>query len=196
MIWYLDKLHNLANELDRQGLKRSADKIDLYFRKYADEGSDRAVELNARTTYLMYKKYQTFLKNNLPKLDYLGKEVEIVITAFDYLCELFKAALRKSTFEYDHEVLENYQNHLKNSEKELHRSIKMKLTPVKVKVDKFLVYEELEVLVKKIERIYDQGSFQELSPVVSKARSVRDSFANLIKNVSEQITNSDLIETS
>jgi len=91
-------------------------------------------------------------------------------------------------------ALDNYKIHMKNLQTELDRQKKMKVTPVKVKIDKFLFYDELELLVKKIERHYDSG-LKELQPVLRKARAVRDAFANIIQEVTEQIAHADLIPT-
>jgi hypothetical protein len=70
----------------------------------------------------------------------------------------------------------------------------MKITPTKVKIDKFLLYDEFEILLNKIERHYDAG-LKELQPVLKKARAVKDAFANIIQQTSEQIAHADLIET-
>ena len=50
------------------------------------------------------------------------------------------------------------------------------------------------MMMRKIERNHDEG-LSELQPVVRKARSIRDSFANVIQQTSEQIAHSDLIQT-
>ena len=154
-------------------------------------------EKTARLTFLMFKKLQDVYVKHLPDFDYFGKEnIKIIQSSFDHLTNLMKTVLRGKTAEYDIDSLSNYSAHLHNIERELERSKKMKITPAKVKIDKFYLYEELEVLVRKLERLYNKGEFPELNPVMKKARSVRDAFANVIKQTSEQIANTDLIEIS
>jgi hypothetical protein len=108
---------------------------------------------------------------------------------------MYQVLLRNTSKQYDQEALVTYEQHLQNLQKEADRSKKMKLTPIKVKIDKFLLYNEFEIILKKIERHYDAG-LKELQPVLKKARSVRDAFSNIIQQTSEEIAHADLIETN
>lgn len=199
---YLHSLQILANELDQNGLYQQADRIDRFLEKIAQSGSDSdpvrsSAETSARTTLFMFQKLQDLYARFLPDFDYLGKNnLAIIQAAFDHTVTLFKTVMRDISADYDQSAVDNYEAHLKNVATELQRSMKMRITPAKVKIDKFYLYEELEILVRKLERLYDKGKFSELAPVVRKARSVRDSFGNVIKQVSEQVANVDLIEIS
>lgn len=198
---YLHSLQHLADELDQNGFYQQADRIDRFLEKFGQVKEDDPVKTSseniARTTLLMFQKLQDLYARFLPDFDYLGKNnLTIIQAAFDHTVTLFKTVMRDISAEYDQAVVDNYEAHLKNVATELQRSMKMRITPAKVKIDKFYLYEELEILVRKLERLYDKGKFAELAPVIRKARSVRDSFGNVIKQVSEQIANADLIEIS
>ena len=149
----------------------------------------------ARTTFLMYQELRDFYVQNLKKFHYFGDDnIKVLQTALDQLLMLYRVVLRTFPQDYDKEALGSYQAHLKQLEREIDRSAKMKITPVKVKIDKFLIFDELEILMNKIERQYDQG-VKELQPILRKVRGIRDAFANIIQQTSEQIAHADLIET-
>jgi len=153
-----------------------------------------AKEKLSRTTYLMLSDLRDFYAKNLPDLRYLGEDnIKTIQVAFDQLITMYKTLLRNTSKEYDHKTIDNYGSYLSKIQKELDRSKKMKLTPIKVKIDKFLLYNELGVLVKRIENHYDDG-IKELQPVLRKARAVKDAFANVIQNISEEVAHADLIE--
>lgn len=149
-----------------------------------------------RSTYLMFRKLRDLYAVYLPKLDYFGEDnIKAVFSAFDQLLALFQAVLRDKPLDINNNDIQDYNGRLKRIENELKRSTQMRLTPIKAKVDKFLIYEELEGLVDKLERHYDTG-LSDLNPVVRKARALRNTFANVIQSVSEQIAHADLIELS
>lgn len=151
----------------------------------------------ANTTYLMFKELHKLYDRFLPRLDYLGKQnIEIVAGTFDHFMTLFATVLRGRDNDYNAKELDFYRSHIRKAEQELKRSVQMKVTPAKVKIDKFYLYEELEILTRKLQRIYDKGAYPELNPVVKKSRALRDTFANVIKQISEQVANADLIEIS
>jgi len=149
----------------------------------------------ARTNFLMFDELRDFYSKNLVHFSYFGEDnVNTIQAAIDQLFSIYRVVLRKVTKEYNHEALSAYEAHLVQLQREVDRSLKMKITPAKVKIDKFLLYDELDMMMKKIERNHDQGVL-ELQPVLKKIRSVRDAFANIIKQTSEQVAHADLIET-
>lgn len=149
----------------------------------------------ARTNFLMFDELRDFYSKNLPKFSYFGEDnINTLQAAIDQLFAIYRVTLRSIAKEYNHNALSAYEAHIVQLQQEVDRSTKMKLTPAKVKIDKFLLYDELDMMMKKIERNHDQG-IAELQPVLKKIRSVRDAFANIIKQTSEQIAHSDLIET-
>jgi len=226
MMHYLETFKIIANKLDEKGLERQANRIDLFLQKKAqqaeveqipspeevlkdisvpDKSSSQTSEKDikemeeklARTAYLMYERLRDLFHRYLPQLDYFGEDnIEVILSTFDHFLTLFRTVMRGKSADYNREELEYYVGQLKKSERELNRSVKMRLTPAKVKVDKFYLYEELEVLTRKLQRLYDKGAFPELNPVVKKSRALRDTFANVIKQRSEEIANADLIEIS
>ena len=150
----------------------------------------------SRTTFLMLEELRDFFARNLNDFRYFGEEnIKILQSGMDQLTMMYRVILRNITPEYNKEILEGYEAHLKSLQTEVDRSKKMKITPVKVKIDKFLLFNEFEILINKIERHYD-GGLKELQPVLRKARAVRDAFGNIIQQTSEQIAHADLIETA
>lgn len=161
----------------------------------SEEIKKLALEKVVRTTFLMYQELRDFYHQNLRKFQYFGEDnIKIIQTALDQLLTLFRVVIRSYPQDYDKAALGDYEAHLKQLEREIDRSAKMKITPVKVKVDKFLIFDELEILISKIERQHDQGC-KELQPILRKIRAIRDAFVNIIQQTSEQIAHADLIET-
>lgn len=218
---YIDQLKQIADSLDRRGLLKQADIVDKILYKIAqspgdmqpmqkqeevelevpkstvsDPESKEQLEKLARTTYLMLNELRDFFARNLPSFGYFGDDnIKTLQSAIDHLTGMYRVLLRNISQQYSKDALKNYESHLKSLQKEVDRSKTMKLTPVKVKVDKFLLYNEFELLYKKIERHYDKG-LRELQPVLRKARSIKDAFANIIQQTSEEVAHADLIETS
>ncbi len=163
------------------------------------EESDESRETKekmARTTFLMLSDLRDFYVRNLQDFQYFGEDnIKTLQAAFDQLVTMYKVLLRNIPKHYNEDATRTYDKHLKNLQKEVDRSKKMRLTPVKVKIDKFLLHNEFEILLRKIERHYDDG-LKELQPVLRKARSVRDAFSNIIQQTSEEVAHADLIETS
>lgn len=221
---YVHKIKLIADQLDKRGFYKQADLLDKYLIKLAqtaaaaplppmpteqvqptmappvpsapkEDTSKKAKESLSRTTYLMLDDLRDFYIKNLPDLKYLGdNNIKTLQAAFDQLVTMYKTLLRNTSKEYCHKTIDNYDSYLSKIQKELDRSKKMKLTPMKVKIDKFLLYNELEILIKRIENHYDDG-VRELQPVLKKARAVKDAFANIIQNISEEVAHADLIDT-
>lgn len=170
--------------------------LNLDLPEEKEDKTRETTEKMARTTFYMLKDLRDFYAKNLPHFNYLGdSNIKTIQSAMDQLVTMYRVLLRNITKEFNKEVLENYEIHLKTLENEVDRSRKMKLTPTKVTVDKFIFYDEFEVLLKKIERHYDEG-LRELQPVLRKARAVREAFANVIQQTSEEIAHADLIEVN
>ena len=221
---YVHKIKLIADQLDKRGFYKQADLLDKYLIKLAqtataaplppmpteqvqptmappvpsapkEDTSKKEKESLSRTTYLMLDDLRDFYIKNLPDLKYLGdNNIKTLQAAFDQLVTMYKTSLRNTSKEYCHKTIDNYDSYLNKIQKELDRSKKMKLTPMKVKIDKFLLYNELEILIKRIENHYDDG-VRELQPVLKKARAVKDAFANIIQNISEEVAHADLIDT-
>jgi hypothetical protein len=203
---YIDQIKHLADLLDRNGFIKQADLLDRKLQilaqvsptaepepEIASSGNEDLAMLS-RTTFLMLEELRDFFAHNLPKFRYFGdNNIKILQSALDQLTTMYKTLLRNVSQQYDKQQLATYEQHLRKLQKEVDRSSTMKLTPIKVKVDKFLLYNEYEILLKKIERHYDAG-LRELQPVLKKARSVREAFANIIQQTSEEIAHADLIE--
>lgn len=226
-----NQLKEIANLLDRKGLRKQADLIDKYL-VYVAQNAPALPEVAppldlpianvpsaltppaappalappqekkdpqeriSRTTYLMLVELRDFFARNLHDFRYLGEEnVKLLQSGVDQLTTMYKVLLRNVSTEFDSESLGFYEAHLKSLQKEVERSKKMKITPVKVKIDKFLLFNEFDLIVNKIERHYD-GGMKDLQPVLRKARAVRDAFVNIIQQTSEQIAHADLIETA
>jgi hypothetical protein len=212
---YIDRIKHLADLLDRNGFIKQADLLDRKLQVIAQAAqsdmtpnplaseaplslpsNNEDLEVLSRTTFLMLEELRDFFAHNLSKFKYFGENnIKILQSAFDQLTTMYKTLLRNVSQEYDKQQLASYEQHLRKLQKEVDRSITMKLTPIKVKVDKFLLYNEYEHLLKKIERHYDAG-LRELQPVLKKARSVREAFANIIQQTSEEIAHADLIENT
>lgn len=153
-------------------------------------------EKMSRTTFLMLSELREFYSRNLSDFMYFGEtDIKTLQAAFDQLVTMYRVLLRNVGKQFNKGAVDRYDAHLKKLQKEVDRSKKMKLTPIKVRVDKFLLYNEFEILLKKIERHYDSG-LKELQPVLRKARAVRDAFSNMIQRTSEEVAHADLIETS
>ena len=222
---YINKIKQIADRLDKQGLYKQADLLDKYLIKLAQmaqaaplapapteqvqpamaspppipptpiDTKKASQEKLSRTTFLMLSDLRDFYVKNLPNLKYLGEDnIKTIQVAFDQLVTMYKTLLRNTGKEYCHKTTDNYDSYLNKIQKELDRSKNMKLTPMKVKIDKFLLYNELEILVKRIENHYD-GGLKELQPVLKKARAVKDAFSNVIQNISEEVAHADLIDT-
>lgn len=160
-----------------------------------EDKTKKTSEKIARTTFLMMSELRDFYAKNLPEFKYLGEDnIKTIQAAIDQMMSMFRVVLRKISDDYDRDAMDSYEAHLKGLQREVDRSKKMKVTPTKVKIDKFLLYNEFEIMMRKIERHYD-GGLKELQPVLKKARAVRDAFANVIQQTSEQIAHADLIET-
>lgn len=226
---YINKIQEIAELLDQEGLYRQADLLDKHLFSYAqaedpmagldmggDEGGgggDMAGEVPeaptaeatpnrdqkeqiARTTFYKLDELRDFYVKHLPGFAYYGDDnLKTLQASFDELVTMFRVILRNMSKEYNRETVSVYGEHLKKLEIQVNRSKNLKLTPVKVIVDKMLLYGELDLFVKKIERHYDSG-LTELEPVVRKMRAVRNTFSNIIQNTSEEIVGLDLIETS
>lgn len=161
----------------------------------SDEDKE-AKEKISRTTFLMLSELRDFYARNLMDFKYLGEDdLRTLQAAFDQLVTMYRVLLRNVNKEFDKHAVNSYKTHLQKLQSEVDRSKKMKLTPIKVRVDKFLLHNEFEILLKKIERHYD-GGLKELQPVLRKARAVRDAFSNIIQRTSEEVAHADLIETS
>jgi hypothetical protein len=211
---HIEQIKEIANQLDLQGLVKQADLLDKYLLVYAQNTpavpaptpdlsipteptiENKDLGYLSRTTFLMLSELRDFYVRNLPEFRYFGEaNLKILQAAFDQLTTMYQVLLRNTSKQYDQEALATYEQHLQNLQREVDRSKKMKLTPIKVKIDKFLLYNEFEIILKKIERHYDAG-LKELQPVLKKARSVRDAFSNIIQQTSEEIAHADLIETN
>ena len=163
--------------------------------KKEDEGRETNEKL-ARTTFYQLKSLRDFFARHLPHFAYLGEEnIKTIQSAIDQLLTMYRVLLRNISRDFNKSMVENYEAHLKTLEVEVERSRKMKLTPTKVKVDKFIFYDEFEIILNKIERHYDSG-LRELQPVLRKARAVRESFVNVIQQTSEEVAHADLIEVN
>lgn len=161
----------------------------------SSEDKRKVNEKLARATFMMMSELRDFFAKNLDGFKYFGEDnIKTIQAAIDQMMSVFRVVLRNMTSDYDREAVATYESHLKNLQKEVDRSKKMRLTPTKVKIDKFLLYNEFEMLMKKIERHYDSG-LKELQPVLKKARAIRDAFGNIIQQTSEEIAHADLIET-
>jgi len=159
------------------------------------EDEKKVNEKLARATFMMMSELRDFFAKNLNDFKYFGEDnVKTIQAAIDQMMAIFRVVLRNTTSDYDREAVNMYEAHLKSLQKEVDRSKKMRLTPTKVKIDKFLLYNEFEMMMKKIERLYDSG-VKELQPVLKKARAIRDAFGNVIQQTSEEIAHADLIET-
>jgi hypothetical protein len=222
---YIQELKEIANKLDRQGYIKQANLVDSCLYKIAQDVPAQApadvpveqqpsalpttpavapkapqdmrktTEQLARATFLMITELRDFYARNLSDFYYFGEDnIKTLQAAIDQLTSMYKVLLRNTSTDYDKGSVQSYEAHLKGLQKEIDRSKKMKITPTKVKIDKFLLYDEFEILLNKIERHYDAG-LKELQPVLKKARAVKDAFANIIQQTSEQIAHADLIET-
>lgn len=212
-------LKQLADELDRRGFTKQANVIDKCLISIAQmapaidpaltstapeplatnstkvEDKQLEKEKLARTNFLIFEELRDFYSKNLDKFKYFGEDnINTLQAALDQLYSIYRVVLRQSTKEYNRNAIVSYEAYLKQLQQEVDRSAKMKLTPAKVKIDKFLLYDELDMMTRKIERNHDDG-IVELQPVLKKIRSVRDAFANIVKQTSEQIAHADLIET-
>jgi hypothetical protein len=201
----LTKIKAIADDLDSKGFLKQADILDFYLKSYAQVAADdpQTTETSkenpalvlSHTTFLMLAELRDFYSKNLPKFKYFGEQnIKTLQSAIDQLTAMYRVLLRNMSPDFDKEALSKYETHLKGLQSEVDRSKEMKLTPIKVKVDKFLLYDEFEMIMRKIERHYDAG-IRELQPVLKKARSIRDAFANIIQQTSEEIAHADLIET-
>ena len=159
------------------------------------EDKKKVNEKLTRATFMMMSELRDFFAKNLNDFKYFGEDnIKTIQAAIDQMMAIFRVVLRNMTSDYDREALSVYEAHLKSLQKEVDRSKKMRLTPTKVKIDKFLLYNEFETMMKKIERHYDAG-VKELQPVLKKARAIKDAFGNVIQQTSEEIAHADLIET-
>jgi hypothetical protein len=219
---YLEQLKLIADQLDCEGFIKQANRIDKYLSKIGqaappadplalpplDENSPSpasspsieptdkvdTVEYLARTTLMILKKLQDFFDNYGSVLYYLGEEnIRMIDSALDQLTNMYEIAMKQHEKTYDERAVVNFEAHLKRLKLEVDRSSKMRITPIKVKVDKFLFFDELVQIMNRIERHYDDG-LSDLQPVLRKIRAVINSFANVIQQTSEQIANSDLID--
>lgn len=214
---YFQNLKEIADRLDRVGLLRQANRIDVFLVSLAQfapaldappedtskeslvaaptKDPRKELEKLGRTTFRQFDVLKEFYTKNLKDFRYFGDEnIKVLQAAIDQMYAIYRVVLREFTQDYDHGVVERYEAHLAQLQKEVDRSKMMKLTKAKVTIDKFLLYDELEMMMRKIERNHDEG-LSELQPVVRKARSIRDSFANVIQQTSEQVAHSDLIQT-
>lgn len=221
---YFQNLKEIADQLDRLGLLKQANRIDSYLVSLAQlapaleappeaaqaptptppptpkapsKAKDPRKELEklGGTTFRQFDVLKEFYTKNLKDFHYFGDEnIKVLQAALDQMYAIYRVVSRDFTQDYDHGTVEKYEAHLEHLQKEVDRSKLMKLTKAKATIDKFLLYDEFEMMMRKIERNHDEG-LSELQPVVRKARSIRDSFANVIQQTSEQIAHSDLIQT-
>lgn len=196
----LEKIKKLADYCDSTGKIELANKLDEILLKYAQESqqTEKKEDNGIQTTYKMFKELHEFYRENLEVLNYLGEDkVQIIINAFDQFMNMFKIVLKNVKGDQHNESIDSYRAHLRKNKREVDRSAKMRVTPTKLKVDKFLFFDELEVMISKLERIYEKNKeVNDLNQVIKKARVVLNSFSNVLKQTSEEIANMDLLENN
>lgn len=146
-----------------------------------------------RVLFYQFNKWHSILDRELPKFDYLGEEnIDAIRSSLANVHKTMSQVMQNNKSEIDKEIISKWDGEIQKVLFKIRQSQKAKINETKAKVDAFLLYGTTNLLYKKFERLCENDSA--FAAVKVEFEGLMNVFANVIKNVSEEIAKTDLTE--